>query len=266
VYVENPPSSMLFGFCQGSFQFFPFLLTFVVHRCAYCVRKAGELLYKKSYKFLTSGAWFASAVRLCQCEGGLHKALVKIGRQKVCKDGKRRRAFSGIAANLLESQAYPDDLGRAIIAAWEGAGPLPPPSDFPAPRTLELSPRNRTSRRPAVSMAASAPPEVDAEVDASTVTEDPWSDADQAATPMSVADPVPPLPLSDSEKNDPWGGMCFDGASIQTEDPWDQADITGKAAPGSGRRKWPTPRGRGNGWPSSSSASEDSSGSEDPWE
>lgn len=132
VYIENPPSSMIFNYAKSTLALFPFLTPFVVNRCAYSVPEDSQLPFKKAYKFLVSGHWFATGARRCQCAKGAHRPLVKT---KTCtrstgegEDAKKSRTtYSGIPGNLKESQAYPDALGAAIISSWENAGPLPGP-------------------------------------------------------------------------------------------------------------------------------------------
>ena len=113
--IEKPIASQLFSYVQ------PFLVSQVptsyinTYRCAWDVDTPEGQRMLKGYKFLAaaSSTWVQKLQRKCSCPGGIrggnHIPLMIVG-----DDG----GTSGNKAALRQSQAYPRELGKAIISAW----------------------------------------------------------------------------------------------------------------------------------------------------
>jgi hypothetical protein len=259
IYVENPPGSMLFNHFRHIIDLFGELLApHIVHRCAYFSQDVQTLKMKKPYKFLADGKWFQAAVRRCQCPGNEHLQMCKKGSAER-RPGQHRRTWTGIKQNLRESQAYPDDLGRAIISAWEQsadvdqtwksgrpAGPLacpgrdPQTESGPGPGQVQSVPRPLRSRAAKSAMAelerkldaagAGGRRPRDTEARAGSISsrpsrrrrkqdDDPWADVDAAEVPQTEG-------KADEAKADvpsdldPWDGAGGPESGAEVEDPW----------------------------------------------
>lgn len=113
--VENPVGSKFWHYpaFRQMAEHMPTLTSSVVHRCAFDTRDYGDRL-GKAYKVHCTEPWILSA-RLahgCTCPRREHRKMVKRVGDKVW----------GLKSELSESQAYPDALGEAVIAAWQEGG------------------------------------------------------------------------------------------------------------------------------------------------
>lgn len=112
--IENPASSMMFAYLADVLSQFPFLVRVITHRCCWSPEPFG-LRYRKAYKFISSGPWLLPVQNSCNCpparKGGAEKHLPMV---RVDEKGR----YSGIPKALVDSQAYPDALGTAIVQAW----------------------------------------------------------------------------------------------------------------------------------------------------
>lgn len=113
--VENPAGSKFWHYpaFKQMAEHMPTLASSVVHRCAFDARVYGDRL-GKAYKVYCSEPWVLSAelARGCTCPRREHRKMVKRVGDKVW----------GLQSELSESQAYPDALGEAVIAAWQQVG------------------------------------------------------------------------------------------------------------------------------------------------
>ena len=113
--IENPIGSFLFRYIQ------PFLVsqvsTFytITYRCAWDVDTPTGQRMLKGYKFLAAvgSTWVQQLQRSCSCPGGIKKGN-HIPLMIVSEDGKS----SGNRPVMQQSQAYPRELGKAIVSAW----------------------------------------------------------------------------------------------------------------------------------------------------
>ena len=110
--IENPAGSMLFSYLSKHLSPLRFLVVACTPRCAFSTEPLGQR-YLKRFKFLATGSWISAIIRSCPCQGLGHLALMTVD-----ESGGR----TGIAEAMLSSQAYPWDLGAAIIQAWRQAG------------------------------------------------------------------------------------------------------------------------------------------------
>ena len=108
-FIENPAGSMMFSFIRATLDLIPWATTSYMDRCAY-LSADGHLTenYKKTYKFVATGPWIASASKRCSCTKD-HMPLVDIG-----PFGQ----ITGRRDDMKRSAAYPDKLGAALFAAW----------------------------------------------------------------------------------------------------------------------------------------------------
>ena len=184
-YVENPPGSMFFRFGANICPVVSLvvssqtsgraLTSHIVKRCPFDESEFPRL--NKSYKFVVDGNWFQAVPRPCACPGGEHLLLTKS--EDAATPG-RKRSFSGVASRLRQSEHYPDQLGEAIIKAWE----LAPPVDAAAevPKSAAASPLSAVSGRPDVPAAPRSRRRRDASSPGGE--DDPW-----AADPWGADDP-----------------------------------------------------------------------------
>ena len=110
--IENPAGSMLFSYLRPHLAPLRFLSTVCTPRCAFSSEALG-LRFLKKFKFLATGTWVQSMARECPCQGLGHAPLMSV-------DAQGRR--TGIAEAMRQSQAYPVQLGAAMIHAWQAAG------------------------------------------------------------------------------------------------------------------------------------------------
>jgi hypothetical protein len=136
----------------------------IADRCAYATEDFGERV-KKPYKFLATSNFIETAMRKCACPGRTHQPLM------VEKHGKK----TGNLKLLKASQAYPDDLGRALIDAWRRA------DDDPRGVAPQPVKRRRLRRSEPAAVAAAA----------ASSDEDPWQDVQRSSG-------------SRTEVDDPW--------------------------------------------------------------
>lgn len=114
VSLENPPDSYIFRFferlcphlmgvnesgCQGFY-------SMSVQRCAYDDSPVPKI--QKTYKWLATWGKIKGLNARCTCQGEHRK----------CGRTNAAGAWSGNLAILAESAAYPDRLGRALLASW----------------------------------------------------------------------------------------------------------------------------------------------------
>lgn len=114
VYIENPAGSMLFSYLRPMLGMYENLHYSTADRCAYSREPFGKRC-KKPYKFLSSGPWLGPSLLPCACPSRTHLQLMMT-------DGKGH--VTGNLPLMQMSASYPAALGRAIIRAWEGAGPV----------------------------------------------------------------------------------------------------------------------------------------------
>ena len=121
--IENPIASFLFSYIQ------PFLVSQVpvcytnTYRCAWDMDTPTGQRMLKGYKFLAAAgnAWVQQLQRSCSCPGGIKKGN-HIPLMNETEDGKS----SGNRPVMQQSQAYPRELGKAIVSAWLTARERPP--------------------------------------------------------------------------------------------------------------------------------------------
>ena len=133
VVLENPSSSTIF-------MYGPLVdvlaaigpdkkSTAVCPHCAHSNAQMGSR-YGKKFKFLGTADWIVQLARKCKCPGRQHVKLVT----ESFRDGVRK--VTGRSAFLKDSAAYPAQLGRAIIAAWQSHEVHGPRSEVRGPKPL----------------------------------------------------------------------------------------------------------------------------------
>lgn len=233
IYIENPSGSMIFNYRLDVINLFPGLLVSrIVHRCAYDVERSFGERFHKAYKFLTDGNWFLNAMRVCNCPGG-HKSLCKAGLKIVRAPGeqlgKPQKTWTGIRRSMRASQAYPDELGRAIVAAWSQAPAMEPPStpsstlDFPVQASSAQAKRPKVTARHDVRTSKINPAEdpwaMEDEVALASpgekLEEDPWADDSKKGKPFEKWDSIPAQATEKVRGQQPKRGK-----SKASTDPW----------------------------------------------
>ena len=127
VGLENPPDSYIFRFFErlcpqlmsvkesrGQAQLMGAneesghrgFYSMTVHRCAYDDSPSPKI--QKTYKWLASWSKIKGLNGRCTCQGSHRR----------CGRTDAEGAWSGNSAILAESAAYPDRLGRALLASW----------------------------------------------------------------------------------------------------------------------------------------------------
>ena len=121
---ENPAGSMLFSFLKPHIQAFTESalqacrpMFWYTDRCGFA---NDSPTMKKTYKFMSNGVWFFSAVKKCQCKNGVHLRLMD------CVKGKNDKVQINGNQFLKKSGLYPTALGAAIVQAWQSAISCPP--------------------------------------------------------------------------------------------------------------------------------------------
>jgi hypothetical protein len=134
VVIENPASSLIFSFIMPITDAFAGLKFAYADRCAYDLRRPGQLSFKKPYKFLVSGTWLESNLRRCSCKDGKHDALM-------LKNEKGQ--VTGRQELLKASAAYPPALGKAIVTSWLASPPVSHITGSGSPRWQRKSKKAR---------------------------------------------------------------------------------------------------------------------------
>lgn len=227
-YVENPPGSMFFryganicpvvGLVVSSQTSGRALTSHIVRRCPFDESEFPRL--NKSYKFVVDGDWFRAVPRPCACPGGEHLLLTK---SEEADAPGQKRSFSGVASRLRQSEHYPDQLGEAIIKAWELA---PPVSAAAEVQNLAADASPTIGGRPDVQAAPRSRRRRDA--CAPDAVADPWGEDD----PWAQGSPSPKRADREepSVSKSPWGPARRGRASSKALDPWGDADAGWEAA------------------------------------
>lgn len=195
--LENPAGSMLFSYVREHLEpLQPLLATSIADRCHYSGEPVGSR-YKKPYKFLATGKWIHAVSGRCQCIPRQHIALMKTD----------ARGRSSGTSGLKASQAYPDKLGQALVAAWAGTPGVPacsPVGDH-APTGKRRTPSNAAASHPKRRKAANpASSSTESPLPGGSTGADspgPWPDDDMVASGCGVAGSV-----EDAPSSGPWGG------------------------------------------------------------
>lgn len=191
VVIENPSGSMLFRFLAPITSLFGGLEFVTADRCAYEIRSAGQITFKKPYKFLVSGPWLQNQLRKCCCPGGQHEALMQVN---------DKGHITGQMSKLRASAAYPPSLGKAIVEAWSRAAP---PSNV-----QESSVQSRRPKRARLARSSSS----------ATLPDNPWgAEPDDVQSQGSEHDRHANLDaqVDAHAGGDPWGA-----SSPSEDDPW----------------------------------------------
>ena len=106
---ENPTGSMIWSYVRMYCPVLDAFATQIVPRCSYAAGPGPH--FQKKYKFSASGLWIKKLRSQCRCPDGRHSDLVTRN-----EEGEFRAT-----KELKSTQAYPSELGQAIIDAWTGS-------------------------------------------------------------------------------------------------------------------------------------------------
>ena len=111
--IENPISSALFPYIDSYLHSFMATVSINTYRCAFDTDTPMGQRMLKGYKFWSAqgNSWIQQLGRKCACPGGIR------GRQHIQLMTEEASGRSGNSF-MKKSQAYPKELGRAVVSAW----------------------------------------------------------------------------------------------------------------------------------------------------